>query len=256
MDMNKNTIILILIVSTLIGSIWGAVSNSKKNDMERKLNETVANMKQLAAATAQEQEQVLEKTAALQENLLIKDQQIGKARKELVALRRENQGLEARLSDCNAKVMEATAGKEQCLRDLAAARRLVSAPSGAAGEAVPGENNETADSGIESILDQPREAVLTGGPQEQLEPANARIAGLEKIIVEKTEAAEEAGKQMERLRINNDVLLTRIAEQREMLRELEEKNHALNLELAARNEELAELRGGPAKQPDAERQAD
>lgn len=268
--MNKNTVILILIVATLIGSIWGSVSNSKKTDMERKLNETVASMKQLAEATAREQEQVLGKTAALQDSILIKDQQIGKARKELVALRKETQALEARISGCNASVQEVTAEKEQCLHDLAAARKQLtessrsdresggepdqSASAGPPGKAMPQEQGEPADSGVESILQQPQAgAGMTAARQERLDAANARIIGLEKIIVEKSDAVEAAGREIDRLRINNDVLLAKIAEQQERLRDLEAKNGTLNLELAARNEELAELRAESMRRPDAGR---
>lgn len=268
--MNKNTVILILIVATLIGSTWGSVVNRKKIDLERKLNETVANMKQLAAATAREQEQVLEKTAALQENILIKDQQIGKARKELVALRKETQALEARLSGCNAAVQEQSAEKEQCLRDLAAARKQIAATSdtgwkagsgreqaassGSPAEGFPQGNGPVADSGTPSNQEQQQaDPAMTAALQERLDAANARIIGLEKIIIEKKGEMEAAGKEMERLRINRDVLLAKIADQQERLREMEEKNRTLNLELAARNEELVELRGEAAKQPDAAR---
>jgi len=259
--MNKNGIIFILVVATLIGSIWGSVANRKKIDLERKLNETVANMKKLAAATAREQEQVLGKTAGLQESIVIKDQQIVKARKELVALRKETQALEARLSECNASVQNLTGEKDECLRNLRAVREEISGLSESRRKletgtdesaavqpakvplTIPAEGGEAAAPGGESLRERLQAAELTvAQQQQQLEAANAQVFGLEKIVVEKTDAVEATRGEMDRLRINMDVLLAKIAEQRDRIRELQEENRALNLELAARNEELAELR--------------
>jgi chromosome segregation ATPase len=259
--MNKNTIIFILVVATLIGSIWGSVANRKKIDLERKLNETVAGMKKLAESTAQEQEQVLGKTVGLQESIEIKDRQIDKARKELIALRKETQALEARLSEYNATVQSLTGERDECLRDLRVAReelaglgdslRELEAAAAetevvqAAREPVKQEegNIETGGPEIELLRDRLRTAESTASRQkEQLDAANAQITGLEKIVVEKTDALEAAGREMDRLRINMDVLLAKIADQQEKLRETQEKSRALSLELSARNDELAELR--------------
>lgn len=267
--MNKNGIIVILVVATLIGSIWGSVANRKKIDLERKLNETVANMKKLAEVTAQEQEQVLGKTAELQESIVIKDRQMDKARKELVALRKETQALEARLSEYNATVQNLTGERDECLRELMAARKELSSLSDSPGrlgaaaaveaEVVPpagepemqqGEVSESGVPGAESLWDRLQAAELTVAEQQQrLEAANARIIGLEKIVVEKTDALEAAGKEIDRLRINMDVLLAKIADQQENLRETQDKSRALSLELAARNDELAELRKELMKRP-------
>ena len=264
--MNRNWIIFILVVATLIGSIWGSVANRKKIDLEHRLNETVANMKKLAEVTAREQEQVLGKTAGLQESIVKKDQQIGKARKELVALRRETQALEARLSGCNASVQDLTGKKDECLRNLKAAReeisdladsrhKLETGVEDVAAKPVPEPppplvSSEAAGPGSESLLEQLQAAESTvRQQQQQLDAANAQIIGLEKMVAEKTDAVAAAGQELDRLRINMNVLLAKIADQQNKLQEMQDENRALNMELAASNEELAELRGESTEQP-------
>ena len=49
---------------------------------------------------------MLSKTAGLQEALVEKEEQLGKARKELVSLRKEGQALESQLSACNATIQK------------------------------------------------------------------------------------------------------------------------------------------------------
>ncbi|MDY0351998.1 MAG: hypothetical protein RBR09_12140 [Desulfobulbaceae bacterium] len=259
--MNKNGIIFILVVLTLIGSVWGSVANRKKIDLERELNETIASMKKQSAAAATEQEQVLGKTADLQESIVIKDRQIDKARKELVALRKKTQALEARLSGCEAAVARLTGERDECLENLAATREQVSglsdfpprleAPAAEAGtqELRQGQGG---DPDSESLRERLEEVELTAVEQQRLEAANARINGLEKIVVDKTEALDAAGRELDRLRVNMDVLLAKIADQQEKLRNTLEESHTLNLELASRNEELEELRQKLTQQPEQE----
>ncbi|HHO48022.1 MAG TPA: hypothetical protein ENN06_06175 [Desulfobacteraceae bacterium] len=264
--MNKNGIIFILVVLTLIGSVWGSVANRKKIDLERELNETIANMKKQSAAAVTEQEQVLGKTAGLQESIVIKDRQIDKARKELVALRKETQALEARLSECDAGVARLTGEKDECFRNLAASREEVLGLSDslrrfetASAEAVePARTRELrqgqgGDPDWESLRKRLETVELTAAEQQQrLETANAQIIGLEKIVGDKTEALEAAGRELDRLRINMDVLLAKIADQQEKLRNMQEESRTLNLELASRNEELEELRRKLTQQPEQE----
>ncbi|MDD3619502.1 MAG: hypothetical protein PHX57_08945 [Desulfobulbaceae bacterium] len=257
--MNKNGIIFILVVLTLIGSVWGSVANRKKIDLERELNETIASMKKQSAAAATEQEQVLGKTADLQESIVIKDRQIDKARKELVALRKKTQALEARLSGCEAAVARLTGERDECLENLAATREQVSglsdfpprleAPAAEAGtqELRQGQGG---DPDSESLRERLEEVELTAVEQQRLEAANARINGLEKIVVDKTEALDAAGRELDRLRVNMDVLLAKIADQQEKLRNTLEESHTLNLELASRNEELRQkLTQQPEQEP-------
>ena len=69
----------------------------------------------------------------------------------------------------------------------------------------------------------------------------AQIIGLEKILEEKNATIEETSKELDRWKVNMDVLLTRIAEQQDTLQELRDDNRGLVKELVAKNQELADL---------------
>jgi len=75
----------------------------------------------------------------------------------------------------------------------------------------------------------------------ELEKAKAQILGLEKIVEEKNAAVEELSQELDRVKINMDVLLSKIADQQDSLQEVQEENGELVKELAAKNEECADL---------------
>ena len=52
---------------------------------------------------------------------------------------------------------------------------------------------------------------------------------------------DETAAEMDRLKINMDVLLAKISEQKDSLQEMQEENRDLAKELAAKNEEIADL---------------
>jgi chromosome segregation ATPase len=83
----------------------------------------------------------------------------------------------------------------------------------------------------------------------QLETEKALMMGLEKLLEEKDAAMQETSQEMDRLKINMDVLLSKIADQRDELQEMQAENRALAKELAARNEEAADLREEVMRQP-------
>ncbi|RUM37349.1 MAG: hypothetical protein DSY50_00445, partial [Desulfobulbus sp.] len=72
------------------------------------------------------------------------------------------------------------------------------------------------------------------------EVAKAQVVGLEKIIEEKNAAIEETGRELDRLKVNMDVLLSRIADQQDALQEVSDENRELVQELARKNKELAD----------------
>jgi len=75
----------------------------------------------------------------------------------------------------------------------------------------------------------------------KLETAQAQIIGLEKIIEEKNAVIEEISRTLDRVKINMDVLLNKIADQQDGLQEVQEENRELIKELAAKNKEVADL---------------
>jgi len=286
--MNKNLVIFVLVVLTVVGSIWGSVANKKKISLERELNKTVAELKQLNRQSTQEREQVLGKTAGIQEALNSKEDQLIKARKELVDLRKASQSLEAKLSGCNASVQKTAQEKAGCLKELQSAKRTIARLNAALEEqkkqlqntgrklseskAVKQELHAGMKEGSKALvslrqqlesanrtigklrqeLDSENQTI--GKLRQQLEPsnqtigklrqeldsANAQIVGLEKIVDEKSTAHDEAARKMDRMKINMDVLLSKIAEQRNILQKLQEENSDLAKELASRNETMTD----------------
>ena len=75
----------------------------------------------------------------------------------------------------------------------------------------------------------------------QIESLRAQIIGLERIVEEKNQALEEASKELDHWKVNMDVLLSRITEQQDGMQELREENIGIVKELAARNQELADV---------------
>jgi len=121
--MNKNVVIFILVVFTIIGSIWGSVANKKRMSTDKKLSDTVAEVQRLTAMNSKEREQILGKTAGLQENLAVKEEQLQKARKELIDLRKSSQSLESKLSGCNASLQIANKKSTTPSKELQAANK-------------------------------------------------------------------------------------------------------------------------------------
>ena len=75
----------------------------------------------------------------------------------------------------------------------------------------------------------------------EYESVRAQVIGLEKIIEEKNATIEETSKEQDHWKVNMDVLLSRITEQQDGLQELKNENRELVKELAAKNQELADL---------------
>ena len=235
--MSKNTVIFILVVAALLGSVWGGIANKERRDLRIRLQEMTQEMEKLTSRTEREREQVLGKTAGLQETLVERDQQLAKARKELVTLRKNVKALEAEISGCNAAVARLT--KEKKLAARLSARKAKPTPAETTVAEQPVLTRAEDDAELRRQLQDARLAVQR--LQQQLDAANARIAGLEKTIDEKTDAMTETGQEMDRLKINMDVLLARIGDQQDEIQELKDENRALVKELTAKNEELSDL---------------
>ena len=75
----------------------------------------------------------------------------------------------------------------------------------------------------------------------EMEMSLAQIVGLEKIVEEKTAVLEETSRELDRVKINMDVLLGKISDQQDVLQELEQENTDLVQDLTDKNEQLADL---------------
>ncbi|WP_028582532.1 hypothetical protein [Desulfogranum japonicum] len=73
------------------------------------------------------------------------------------------------------------------------------------------------------------------------ETAQAQIIGLEKIVEEKNAALAETSRELDRIKINMDVLLGKISDQQDILQEQEQENLELVKELTLKNKKLADL---------------
>jgi chromosome segregation ATPase len=266
--MNKNRAIFILVVLIFIGGIWGSLADRKKIALEKQLNETVGQMQKLTEQSSRQREQVLGKTAGLQETLAKNEEQLGKARKELVSLRKESQALESKLSGCNVTIQKIRQEKEALVNEMRAAQVTDAEKTpgtteqkldGSSSQGEKGSDEQINQPGVEGKIaanDVPflQEQILTAELtidrlQQRLDAEKAQMMGLEKLLEEKNSAMEETSQDMDRLKINMDVLLSKIADQRDDLQEIQEENRDLIKELAAKNEEIADLQEEVMRQP-------
>jgi len=253
--MNKNSTIFILVVLIFVAGIWGSLADRKRIVLEKKLNDTAGQLQKLFEQSSKQRDLVLEKTAGLQETLAEKEEQLGKARKELVSLRKESQALESQLSACNATIQKISQEKNALEKELSALQE-----NGAvkASGSVQGEKGTDAETGqvvlnendVLSLQEKLQTAELTIDQlRQRLDAEKAQMMGLEKLLEEKNSAMEETSQDMDRLKINMDVLLSRIADQRDDLQEIQQENRDLVKELAAKNEEIADLQEEVMRQP-------
>lgn len=276
--MNKNVIIFILVVFTLIGSIWGSIANRQKISMEAQLEQMEAAMKSLNVQASKEREQVLGKTAGLQETLTEKEDQLQKARDELIVLRKSSQAVESKLSECTSTLQETNLKNENYINEIQAAKNTINdlketiarLEERTAGEEQPAAEQpkvaqeektevEKADKPtgeqidseeLTALQDQLQTTTLTVDRlREELDACNAQIIGMEKLVDEKNAGIDEISGEMDRLRINMDVLLSKIADQRDSLQELQEEKRGLAKELAEKNEEIADLKEEVMRSP-------
>jgi chromosome segregation ATPase len=269
--MNKNVVIFILVLFTLLGSIWGSVENRKRISLEQQLQDMSAEIEKIGMQTSKEREQVLGKTAGLQETLADKEEQLKDARKELVALRKSSKAIESQLSGCTASLQEMNEKNESYLQEIQVAKKNIASlqaaddkqqqDSKAQPEEKAGKQPGQAGKGVTAGLDRQDVTSLQNQLQttsftveqlrEELNACNAQITGLEKLVDEKNAGMDEISQDMDRLKVNMDVLLSKISDQKDSLQELQEENRDLAKELAAKNEEIADLQEeimqGPVK---------
>ena len=266
--MNKNIVIFILVVLIFIGGIWGSVADRKKMALKKQLSETVEQMEKLTKQNAMQREQVLGKTAGLQGTLAEKEEQVAKARKELVSLRKELKALESQLSSCNVTIQQITQEKNELASKMMVAKNedvkktaddaKQEPPAAVSSQQAAETDKQVASSeegqvdqyDVQSLLEQLQTAELTIDQlRQKLDAGNAQMMGLEKLLEEKNSAMEETSLDMDRLKINMDVLLSKIADQRDDLQEVQEENRDLVKELANKNEEVADLQEEIMRQP-------
>lgn len=205
--MNKNNVLFILFIATLVGSTWGAVVNRQKIDLEHQLTDARTRLQKLGGQPGPGQ---------------------GKDEGELAALRKQTQSLAAKLSESSAAIHALSREKEALAQQLRSVHLSETAVQEKTAGAAPNAGGQGA-AGDEVL-------------QQRLAEANAQLLGLEKIVDEKNAAIREAAAEEERRQINMDVLLGKIADQQRALQALQEENRELVKQLAARDD-MAEPQG-------------
>jgi chromosome segregation ATPase len=269
--MNKNLVIGVLAVMLVLGSLWGQVGNKSKKALKLENKSAVAQLSQVQAEAANEHNALLAKTAKLQKTLQVKNQQLAKARHELVGLRKSNKAFEAQVSERDAAVAALTQQKNKLVGQIKKMKKSLTKAAvigkqrlAAATEAHSSVEPEARDTGeLQAKLETAEAAVME--LQEKLAFAQAsadqsivlreyesirgQVIGLEKIIEEKNATIEETSMELDHWKVNLDVLLSRITEQQDGLQELRNENRELVKELAAKNQELADLNEQLIKTP-------
>jgi len=314
----KNITIAVLAGLVLIGSLWGSVGNRNAKVLRQELAELNAQLASVEDVSSQSHDAVLTKTAEVQKILQVKEDQLNRALEELVALRKANKSLEAKLSAPeNGRMAELQEKMQGLLAKMAGFENTLKAKD----ELIAGIKADAASriaeleakvASLQAELEQARggqagkdagtatdsEAVATindlkaqlAGKQQQIEAlrqalknqeqagsdqaqapalvvvqpaesedappvdekelnkAQAQIFGLEKIVEDKNAAVEELSRELDRVKINMDVLLSKIADQQDSLQEVQEENSELVKELAGQSEEGDQDQEEPARE--------
>ncbi|HHB77526.1 MAG TPA: hypothetical protein ENK84_13470 [Desulfobulbus sp.] len=215
-----------------IAALQGKIA-ALKNDLKQK-DEQIANAqresgKQITALQG--------KIAALKGDLKQKDAHA--AQEKSAAVTEQVAVLQKKIAELQEKLKQ----KDEQIIRLHEAVSKPAQPAGKASEAAPQEPTLV----IVESTEKAQQVRKTGCSE--LEAAKAQIIGLEKIVEEKNANIEEISRELDRVKINMDVLLSKIADQQDTLQEVQEENSELVKELAAKNEECADLQDQLQKAP-------
>lgn len=264
--MNKNLVIGVLAAMLVLGSLWGQVGNKSRKALKLEKKAVVAQLSQVQAEAATNHDALLAKTSKLQKSLQVTDQQLAKARHELVGLRKHNKGFEAQISKRDTALTALIQEKSKLVEQIkkmkkslakgassgqqqidALKQQLAAATSVEKGMQATDELQAKLAKAEAAFMDlQEKLAIAEAATDESkvlrdYETVRAQVIGLEKIVEEKNATIEETSKELDHWKVNMDVLISRITDQQDGLQELQNENRELVKELAAKNQELADL---------------
>ncbi len=121
--MNKNLVIGVLAAMLVLGSLWGQVGNKTNKAARQELKAVTAELAQVKQDKAKGHDLLLAKIVNMEKVLKNRDQQLAKARHELVGLRKSGKALESRLSERDAAVAALTQEKNQLTGQLATLKK-------------------------------------------------------------------------------------------------------------------------------------
>jgi chromosome segregation ATPase len=265
--MNKNLVIGVLAAMLVLGSLWGQVGNKSRKALKLEKKAVVAQLSQVQAEAAKGHDALLAKTAKLQKTLQVKDKQLAKARHELVGLRKHNKAFEAQISKRDTALTALIQEKNKLVEQIKKMKKSLAKGASSGQQEIDALKQKLAAATSVEQVAQDSEELLQAklakaeaaymDLQEKLaiaetamneskvlreyESVRAQVIGLEKIIEEKNATIEETSKELDHWKVNMDVLISRITEQQDGLQELQNENRELVKELAAKNQELADL---------------
>ena len=206
-----------------------------------------------------------------------KDQQIAKMQQAMAEqtaeLKKENESLKAELKKVSAQAVQKASAAETAqasalqkkitglqaeikqkdtqINELRHAMKKMQAETATIKQAAPAKvtPKEQPEPTVVVVREADQPSADTGAGCVELEKAKAQIMGLEKIVEEKNTVIEEISRELDRVKINMDVLLAKISDQQDALQEVREENSELVKELAAKNEECADLQDQLQKAP-------
>ncbi len=161
---------------------------------------------------------------------------------EMGALQKKIAGLQAEIKQKDAQIDELQVAMKKMQSAMATMKQAAMAK-------VSKEEQQEPTVMVVQEADQPSDDTAAESGCAELEKAKAQIVGLEKLVEEKNTDLEEVSRELDRVKINMDVLLSKIREQQDALQEVQEENAELVKELAAKNEECADLQDQLHKAP-------
>ncbi len=264
--MNKNLVIGVLAAMLVLGSLWGQVGNKSRKALKLEKKAVVAQLSQVQAEAATGHDALLAKTVKLQKTLQVKDQQLAKARHELVGLRKHNKAFEAQISKRDTALTALIQEKNKLAEQIKKMKKSLTKGTSSGQQQIDALQQQLAaatsvEQGIQgteelqaklakaeaAFMDlQEKLAIAEAATDEskvlrEYESVRAQVIGLEKIIEEKNATIEETSKELDHWKVNMDVLISRITDQQDGLQELQNENRELVKELVAKNQELADL---------------
>lgn len=252
--MSKNNIIIALVVLCLVGIIWGSVQDKKSEGLERQL----AAMKEqshgaVSAPAVEDNSAELDAAHAEVEKLKAKNQNLRKDAKVLKGSISSQLGELARLkkalaeADNSEALQLLQAQRGQRASEIAALQKKIvtaRAELDKKNEALAIAEAKAAD--LEEMKNNLADSIDACSAKSQelsavLEESTVRIRSLEKALEERTKLLVAKGTELSRVKLNMNVLLSKIAAQNNSLAILEETRVALEQELARKFTVIEEL---------------
>lgn len=231
--MNKNYVIIALVVLALLGTIWGSVKSKKADNLERQLVAMRQGGGSSVALASHEAGEAQDEHAVAGQEINTQDKALSEevaALKETIASQKEEL---ATLTSLQEELKSKTAEVAKLEEAVAAAKTELAA----AEESVKGfeELKSTLANDVDAYSAKSQELAV------EVEEYQAQVGELEKALEDRTKLLVASGEELARTKLNMNVLLSKIAAQNNSLSILEETRVALENELAAKVDAVEEL---------------